>query len=78
MPRPKNPENPTTRSFRVGQRAWDLAMERAKSENTYMSSVCADLVEGYGRGIYDLPTREVVRTFPEPEDANNPVPATDS
>lgn len=72
MPRPKNPDNPTTRSFRVGQAAWDLARKRAEKENTYMSTVCADLVEGYGRGVYDLPTKEVVRTFPDRDKAGNP------
>lgn len=72
MPRPKNPDNPTTRSFRVSKKAWDQARLRATSEGTYMSSVCADLVEGYARGIYNLPERKLVRQYPDSENSGNP------
>lgn len=65
MPRPKNPENPVTRSFRVSEAAWEKAKVRAQSEGTTMSAATGDLVEGYARGVYELPTREVVRTFPD-------------
>lgn len=71
MPRPKNPDNPTTRSFRVSARAWDLAKKRAAAEGTTMSAATGDLVEGYARGIYNLPEKKIVRTFPEMAEAHN-------
>lgn len=71
MPRPKNPDNPTTRSFRVSESAWNAAKKRAASEGTTMSAACGDLVEGYARGIYNLPEKTVVRKFPEPQQAHN-------
>lgn len=71
MPRPKNPDNPTTRSFRVSERAWDKAKRRAAAEGTTMSAATGDLVEGYSRGIYNLPQKTVVREFPSAEEAHN-------
>lgn len=65
MSRPRNPDNPTTRSFRVSESAWEAAKRRAASEGTTMSAACGDLVEGYARGIYNLPIKRVVREFPE-------------
>ena len=65
MPRPKNPDNPTTRSFRVSERAWEQAKRRAAAEGTTMSAATGDLVEGYARGIYNLPEKVIVRKFPE-------------
>lgn len=72
MPRPKNPDSPTTRSFRVAKKAWEQARIRATAEGTYMSSVCADLVEGYARGIYNLPERKIVRQYPDEDNTGNP------
>lgn len=68
MPRPYNPDEPSTRSFRVSDAAWEAAKRRAAAEGTTMSAACGDLVEGYARGIYNLPTKRIVRTFPA--DAN--------
>lgn len=36
-----------------------------------MSAATGDLVEGYARGIYNLPEKKLVRKFPEPEQAHN-------
>lgn len=65
MARDRNPEQPTTRSFRVSARAWNEARKRAVAEGVTMSAAIADLVEGYGRGVYNLPTRRIVRDYPE-------------
>lgn len=64
MPRPYNPDQPTTRSFRVGKEAWEKARLRAAKEGATMSSVCGDLVEGYAAGVYNLPEKRIVRDFP--------------
>lgn len=69
MTETSNPDRPTTRSFRVSERAWELAKKRAAREGTTMSAACGDLVEGYARGHYTLPEKQIVRTFPEDSNA---------
>lgn len=68
MARPYNPDQPTTRSFRVSEGAWEKAKRRAALEGTTMSAACGDLVEGYAEGYYTLPKKKIVRKFPT--DAN--------
>lgn len=65
MPRPANPENPRTRSYRVGQVHFDKARRRAASEGFSMSAAVGELVAGYAAGVYDLPTKRVTREYAE-------------
>ena len=52
------------RSFRIEQGIWDKARARAESEGVSVSAVIADLVEGYSRGVYDLPRTKITKQFP--------------
>lgn len=49
-----------TRSARISDAVWSKATARAKHERVTMSFVMATLVEGYGRGLIDLPTMRMV------------------
>lgn len=48
-------EKMNTRSFRCADSVWTKAQDRAKSEGKTMSSVVAELLEGYGKGYIDTP-----------------------
>lgn len=65
MARPKNPQTLTPRSMRVEQSIWDKARERATAEGRSVSGVMADLLEGYARGVYELPRVEITKKFPQ-------------
>lgn len=52
------------RSFRVDETIWAAARARATREGTSVNSVIGDLIEGYARGVYELPSRRVVTEFP--------------
>lgn len=70
MARPKNPDRPTVRTYRVSPRAWEQGRKRAAAEGTTISAATGELVEGYARGIYNLPEKRIVRTFPAQDEAN--------
>lgn len=45
----------STRSFRCDDDVWIKARQRATDDERTMSSVIADLLEGYGKGYIDTP-----------------------
>ena len=55
-----------SRSLRVPTVTWDEAKARAADEGVLMNRVILELLEGYARGIYKLPTTnvEITRTYP--------------
>lgn len=54
----------TVRSIRITQEAWEGAKERARADGTTITAATADLLEGYARGVYQLPTVSVVKSYP--------------
>lgn len=48
------------RSVRIEESVWRRALARAKHEGVTMSHVMATLVEGYSRGLVDLPRVQLV------------------
>lgn len=51
------PKNTRATSFRVDPNVWQQARVRAESEGRRVTSIVAELVEGYALGHYDLPER---------------------
>lgn len=49
-----------TRSVRIDDMTWDKAKTRAESEGVTISRVLSLLVEGYARGMVDLPRVQMV------------------
>lgn len=49
----------TSRSVRVGDTVWERAKNRAAYDGTNISQVINALLEGYAKGLLDLPTVEV-------------------
>lgn len=64
MARPKSEKVMLPRSYRVEQSIYAAARARAAREGTNLNLVVGDLVEGYARGVYELPERKIVRKFP--------------
>lgn len=64
MPRPKTGLTMLTRSYRIEEKLYDAARSRAKNEETNINQVISNLVEGYARGVYELPRVHTVREFP--------------
>lgn len=62
--RPRNVIPKVPRSFRLEEPVWTAARARAKREGTTLNRVVSDLVEGYARGIYELPEHRLLRKFP--------------
>jgi hypothetical protein len=53
---PHQPGNPTSvHSVRVSDSMWEAAKRRSKLEGVTMNFVVAQILEGYGRGLVDLP-----------------------
>lgn len=57
--RPKGYRAPV-RSIRVDDELWERARLRAAHENVTMSKVVYSLVEGYAKGMIDLPRVQIV------------------
>lgn len=64
MARPKSNKTMLMRSYRVEENIYKAARARATREATNINQVIANLVEGYARGIYDLPKVRVAKEFP--------------
>lgn len=64
MARPKSSRVMLTRSYRVEEPVYKAARARATREGTSINQVISNLVEGYARGVYELPKTKVVREFP--------------
>lgn len=65
MARPKSNKNMLMRSYRVEDHVYNAARARATREGTTINQVINSLVEGYARGVYELPRTKVVREFPQ-------------
>jgi hypothetical protein len=52
------------RSVRVSDDAWDKARSRAEYEGVTVSHVAAVLIEGYAKGLINLPKVQVVYEQP--------------
>lgn len=65
MARPKSNKTMLTRSYRVEDHVYAAARARATREGTSINQVIGNLVEGYARGVYELPRTKVVKSFPE-------------
>lgn len=52
------------RSIRVDPDAWEAGKARAVRDGVTISEAAAQLVEGYSRGVYQLPTVTTTKTFP--------------
>lgn len=65
MARPKSTKSMLTRSYRVEENVYRAARARATREGTNVNQVISNLVEGYARGVYELPKTKVVREFPK-------------
>ena len=59
--RPGSPRLPV-RSVRVADSIWHTAQARAEADGVTLSYVVTLLVDGYGRGLIDLPRVEAVFT----------------
>lgn len=60
------PESPILpRSVRIPQNVWDKARQRATAEGTTITGAVTDLLEGYARGVYELPRVRTVKQFPK-------------
>lgn len=53
------------RSVRIPQNVWDIARKRATEEGTTITAAVTDLLEGYARGVYELPRVRTVKQFPK-------------
>lgn len=60
------PKNTRATSFRVDPDVWEQARIRAEGEGRRVTSIVAELVEGYALGHYDLPERRFPpkKTYP--------------
>jgi len=54
------------RSVRVADEPWEAAKRRATFEGITMSNMAAQLIEGYGKGLIDLPKLQKVYTPTRP------------
>ena len=61
--RPNGQQIPS-RSIRVGNEEWDRARRRANFEGLTLSNVAAQLIDGYGKGLINLPTVQKVYGAP--------------
>lgn len=64
MARPASGKTMIMRSYRIEEHVYKAARARAAEEGTNVSQVISNLVEGYARGVYELPRVKVVREFP--------------
>lgn len=55
-----------TRSVRIEDMTWNKAKARAESEGVTISRVLSLFVEGYARGMIDLPKMQMV--YPKKQD----------
>lgn len=53
--RPNGSKEMPARSIRCSDEAWEPAKRRANYEGVTMSNMAAQLIEGYGKGLIDLP-----------------------
>lgn len=62
----KKARKPATsvRSVRVPDHIWKTARERAEEEGVTVNFVLGQMLEGYARGLLNLPT--VTKTFAQP------------
>ena len=59
--RPRRPKGSTpARSVRVSDEAWEKARSRAEYEGVTVSHVAAVLIEGYSKGLINMPKVQVV------------------
>lgn len=66
--RPNGSPSVPVRSVRVSDSAWEAARRRAAYEEVTISYVVATIIEGYGKGLIDLPKVTVLyRTSPTEE-----------
>lgn len=52
------------RTARISDTVWNAATRRARHEDVTMSKVIATLVEGYAKGMIDLPRVQLVYSKP--------------
>lgn len=55
-----NKQRAVIRSFRIDDSIWERLRERSVEENVSMTYVLTVLADGYGRGLIDLPRRQLV------------------
>lgn len=68
--RPRRAKGQTpARSVRISDEVWDRARNRAAYEGTTVSHVIASLLEGYSKGLLNLPKVQVVYGQPKDEPA---------
>lgn len=65
-PRKAKGETPA-RSVRIADETWDRARNRAAYEGVTISYVIGSLLEGYSKGLLNLPKVEVKYTQPKGE-----------
>lgn len=64
--RPRRAKGATpARSLRVSDETWDTARRRAEYEGHTVSSAAALLLEGYAKGLINLPKVQVVYETPK-------------
>jgi hypothetical protein len=62
---------PPVRSVRVDEALWARAKRRAKADGVTMSDVMFRFVEGYAKGMLNLPKVQVVYERPVEEDSDS-------
>lgn len=68
--RPRRAKGSTpARSVRISDEVWDRARNRAAYEGTTVSHVISSLLEGYSKGLLNLPKVQVVYGQPKDEPA---------
>lgn len=70
----KGTSSTATHSVRAPNDTWARAQQRAQREGVVMNRLIVELLEGYSRGVYRLPKKqvEVVRTYAAPSQPEAP------
>lgn len=58
--KPTGSRSDPVRSVRVSDETWAMAQRRAQYEGVTMSHVMLTIVEGYAKGLLDLPRVQVI------------------
>lgn len=74
----KGTETTSSHSLRTPNDLWARATARARRDNLPINRVLIELLEGYARGIYRLPKKQVetVRVYGDPEPEAAPAAAS--
>lgn len=57
------PKTTSVHSVRAENVNWSRAAMRAKNEGTNINAAINELLEGYGRGLIDLPKVQVIKQY---------------